>query len=320
MPINPVASAVHVDVPLTNFAQLYAQKQESFVAMRAMPNIPSAKQSDLYWLFSRPDFYRDEMEERADGAETKGSGFTVSTTPYFARVYGHHKLVTDRQRANSDPRIDLERSATRFVTHKGLIRRERLFAAAYMGTGIWGSQSDPDWSAGGADDPIVDLRDRASTIHSRSGYRPNKLILGRRAWDTIQDNDAFLARITGGADPNMPAVVRRQLLAQLLEIEQVFVMDGVFNSAAKGAAEASDFIVANTALLYYAPDTVGPDEPTAGTQFSWTGYLPGQTENGIVISRLRDDHKRADKIEGEMAFVYQVTGATLGHFFSNVTA
>lgn len=327
MPTNPTASQVHVDVPLTNFAQLYAQRNEMFVAMRAAPNMPVPKQSDLYYVFARADFYRDEMEERADGAETEGSGFDLSTSPYFCRVYGHHKLVTDRQRTNADPRVDLERSAATFVMHKGLIKRERTFAAAYMGTGIWdtdltgvsgapGAGQFQGWNETGSD-PIRDFRTGKETVQGLTGYVPNKLCIGQSAYNALLDNDAVLDRIQGGATPGAPALVMRQLLASILELDEIFVMGGVYNSAARGATESTGFITSDDALLYYAPDSIGPNEPTAMTQFSWTGYLPGQTENGIVISRLRNDDRRADKIEGEMAFDYRVTGSELGYFFTN---
>jgi hypothetical protein len=324
MPIvtNPTAGDVHVNGPLTNFSQKYIQDESVFIATRAFPNVPVAKQSDLYYTFSRADFFRDEAEERADGTESAGGGFNLSTDPYFARVYAYHKDVTDRQRDNQDSSVQLDQSATQFVTQKLLIRRERLFVTAMFSTGVWtGGASDDEnvnWLVGGSN-PITDIRLRMQDIHSGTGFRPNKMIIGRQGFDTLMDQDDILARITGGANNALPAQVQKQLLAQLFELDEIFVMDSVFNSALEGATESTDFIGGDNCLLYYAPNSVALDQPTAGLQFSWTGFR-GATNNGMRIKRMRAELREADRIEGQMAFDYQVTAPELGHMFTSVSA
>lgn len=319
---NPTAGDVHVNTPLTNFSQKYLLDADMFIASRAFPNAPVSKQSDLYYEFNRGDFYRDEAKERADGTESAGSGFRLSTNPYFARVYAFHKDVTDRQRANQDSPIQLDNSATQFVTHKLLIRRERIFATTYMATGIWGTDNTTeDWSDASSD-PIRAIRVGKSTVQKATGYRPNKMVIGREAYDVLLDNDAVLARIVGGANNNLPAQVMKTLLAQLFELEEIFVMDSVFNSAAATSNpddETIDFISSKDVLLYYAPNTVALNEPTAGIQFSWTGLL-GNTANGMRIKRFRTEPTSSDRVEGEMSFDYKLTGAELGYFFEDVTS
>jgi hypothetical protein len=324
MVTNPTAGDVHVNRPLTNFSQKFLQDAEFFIGTRAVPNLPVAKQSDLYYVFDRADFYRDEAKERADGTETEGSGFNLSTNPYFARVYGFHKDVTDRQRANQDDQVKLDESATQFVTTKMLIRRERLFADAYMQDNIWfnGGTSattgeDVTWGAASSD-PISDVRDAIRGVHQRTGYRPNKMIIGRQGYDTLLDNDEILSRITGGSTVSQPAKVVRTLIAQLFELDEIFVMDSVFNSANEGAAENTQFVLADQALLYYAPNSVGLEEPTAAVQFSWTGLI-GSTNNGVRIKRFRVETKASDRIEAEMAFDYRVPSGVLGHLFKDVS-
>jgi len=319
---NPTAGDVHVNVPLTNFSQKYLQNQDMFASLRAFPNLPVTKQSDLYYEFDRNDFFRDEATERADGDESNGGGFTLSTDPYFARVYAFHKDVTDRQRANEDAAVQLDTSATQYVTHKLLIRRERVFQQAYFQSGIWthGNAAPTNlWSAP-AGDPIVDIRTAKRTVHQSTGYRPNKMLLGRQAYDTLLDNDAILDRITGGATTAMPAMVMRQRLAELLELDAIYVMDAIFTSTARGAAtQTRAFIGGDDALLYYAPDSVGLNEPSAGVQFSWAGLM-GNTPNGMRIKRFRQESREADRIEGQMSFDYKVTGADLGYFFTGVSS
>ncbi len=322
MPVTqPTAGDVHVNVPLTNFSQKFLQSQEGFVGLRAMPNLPVGNQSDLFYVFDRDDFFRDDAEERADGAESSGGAFQLSTTPYFARVYAHHKDVTDRQRQNADAAVNLDRSASQYVTHKLMIRRENLFGTAFMSTGIWTTDFSPGtkWDTA-TSTPLAEIRTGKRTVQQSTGMRPNKGVFGRQAYDTLLDNEDILARISGGATTSLPALVMRARLMELLELEAIFIADGIETTTAKGdATPARDFIAsADDILLYYAPNTVGLDEPTAGISFSWTGPM-GNTPAGMRIKRFRMEKNEADRIEGQMSFVYQVTGPDLGYYINNVT-
>lgn len=323
---NPTAGDVHVNTPLTNFSQKYLQDEMAFVASRAMPNLPVQKQSDLYYEFNRGDFYRDEAEERADGAESSGTGFRLSTEPYFARVYAFHKDVSDRQRANQDSAVRLDESATQFATRKLLIRRERVFVEKYFTLGLWATDA-----IGGTDfvkwddptsTPIQDIRLGKQVVQGNTGYRPNKMLISRIAYDALLDNEDILERITGGANNNLPAMVMRTLLAQLFELDEIFVMDAVYNAAPADLSDADaediQFIAGNNALLYYAPNSIALEEPTAGAQFSWTGLL-GNTGSGMRMKRFRMEHLESDRIEGEMSFDYKLVGPDLGYFFSDCT-
>ena len=317
---NPTAGDVHVNRPLTDFAQKYMQGNAAFVASRAMPNKEVSKQSDLYYTYNRGDWYRDDMELRADGAESAGSSFKLSTDPYFCDVFALHKDVTDRQRANSDTPIMLDNSASQFLGLKALIKRELKFAESFMGTGKWTTDVSPStkWDAA-AGAPISDVRTGLRTVQLLTGYRPNKAVIGREAFDTLQDNDEILDRISGGATRAQPADVTRELMASLFELEEIFVMDSVYNTAVEGAADVNAFIGGDDMLLYYAPNSIGVDEPTAGSQFSWTGQF-GSSNNGSRIKRFRMEALESDRVEIQSAFDFKLTAPDLGYFLNNVTA
>lgn len=322
MPIvtNPTAGDVHVNTPLTNFSQKFLQRSDAFVAMRAFPNIPVTKQSDLYYVFDRDSFYRDEMEERADGAESAGGGFDLSTDPYFARTYAFHKDVTDRQRANRNSAVQLDESATQYVSHKALIRRERVMANNLFTSTAFNSYTAPavNWTDP-TSDPVTDVRFAIRTVQENTGYKPNKMLIGRAAYDALADNDAILSRITGGATTEVPALVLRTLIAQLFELDAIYIMDSIYTTTAAGVSPVvRQFIGTANALIYYAPDTLSLNEPTAGAQFSWTGLL-GNTANGMRIKRFRVERNEADRIEAQMSFDFKLVSADLGYIYTDVT-
>ena len=323
---NPTSGDLHVNRPLTNFSQLYMQQADRFMSLRAFPNLPVVRQSDLYYTFDKGDFYRSLAEERADGAESAGSGFTLTTGEYFAKVYAFHKDISDRQRANQDDAINLERTAMRYVTLKMLLAREEQMQKALFTNGIWANEITGATSASSTEfirwklpdsDPIKDVRTGLTHVQGKTGYRPNKMLIGRKAYDALMDNDSVLDRITGGSTVAQPAQVMHQTLASLFELDAIMVMDAVQNTAIRGSSDDIDFIGGNNALVYYAPNMVGLEEPTAAMQFSWTGYL-GATESGSRIKRFRMEHLSSDRIEGEMAFVYKVIAPDMGYFFNGV--
>jgi hypothetical protein len=338
MPIvlNPTAGDVHVNAPLTNFSQKWLQDSANFQALSGMPNAPVSKQSDLYYEFSRADFFRRQAQIRADGTESQGASWKLSTNPYFAHVYALHKDVTDRQRANADNQVRLEESTAQFLTQQLMLEREILFQETFMpagaASGIWASEwvgavtgdqiADFVFWDRADSDPISDIRVASEAIQLATGKRPNRLMMGQTTWNDLVENDAILARINGGATTSLPAIVMRTLVAQLFELEQLSVMAGVVNTGLETTAadindgEVNAWINDDTALLYFSPSGVALDQPTAGMQFSWNGFM-GATDAGLRIKRFRHEPTESDRIEAQMSFDYRVTSPELGHYFHN---
>jgi len=169
------------------------------------------------------------------------------------------------------------------------------------------------WGAA-ASNPVADIRAAITAVQGTTGFRPNRMMIGRTAYDTLLENDEILSRISGGAVSSQPAIVQRQLLAQLFELETIHVSEAVRNTAVEGAADSIGYIGGDHAVVYYAPMSVGLEEPTAGVQFSWTGYT-GATSMGQRIKRFRMEANAADRIEGEMAYDYKQVAAELGARF-----
>jgi hypothetical protein len=55
------------------------QDARNFVAARVFPNIPVQKRSDSYFKYNQGDFLRAEMQKRAPGTESVGSGYRLTT-------------------------------------------------------------------------------------------------------------------------------------------------------------------------------------------------------------------------------------------------
>lgn len=324
---NPTQFDVHVNQPLTNISIHYMQNTMGFVADKVFPNIPVAKQSDQYWLYDRGYFNRDEMELRADSTESAGGHYKLSTDTYFAPVWAFHHDIGDQRRANTDSPLVPDREATELVSMKALLKREILWASEFFATGIWttdkeGVDAGPtgtqflQWDDD-ASTPIEDIRAAVTAQLLLTGIKPNTLVLGPQVLDALLDHPDIIDRVKYGQTAGRPADIDLSDLAFLFKIPRVFVMEGIQNTAAEGAAESNAFIGGKSALLCHSAMSPGLMTPTAGYSFSWTGLM-GSGAMGGRIAKFRMDLIKADRIEIEMAMVQKLVSADLGTFFYTV--
>ena len=82
---QPTRSDVHVNTPLTAISIAFMQQAQNFVADRVFPNIPVTKQSDLYFVYPKGDWFRRQMEKRAPASESAGSGWDLTTDSYSSQ-------------------------------------------------------------------------------------------------------------------------------------------------------------------------------------------------------------------------------------------
>jgi hypothetical protein len=314
---QPTQSDVHVNRPLTNISIAYMNEQD-FIAGTVFPIVPVKKQSDQYFKYPKDQWFRTDAQKRGVSQESAGSGYEVETDSYLCDVQALHKDVDDQIRANADEPINLDAEAAEFVTRQLGLRREKDWAGEYFTTGKWtGSSTGTDivpstkWDASGST-PITDIRTEICAMKSKTGFRPNKLVLAEDVWCKLQDNADFLNRISISRDK----IVTKDLLASVLEIDEVLIAGAIENSANEGATASMDWVMKDDALLVYAPKRPSIMHPSAGYTFSWTGYL-GATQQGTRIMRFRMDHLKSDRVEGEMAYDLKLVASDLGVFFND---
>ena len=110
-----------------------------------------------------------------------------------------------------------------------------------------------------------------------TGRRPNRLGLGKSAFNALKANPIVLDRVKFGGSTANPATVNERVLAELFGIEKVVVMSSIYNKAPVGAAPNMQFICDPTsALLAYATNSPAIDEPSAGYIFTWDMLGNGQ--------------------------------------------
>lgn len=327
---QPTKGDIHVNKPLSNISIAYMQDATNFVADRVFPNIPVAMQSDRYYTYDRGFFNRDEMEERAPGAESAGSGYEVDNTPtYYAPVYAFHHDVPDQIRANVDSVIQPDSDSTKLVSQKALIKREKLFVSKFMAVSKWtfdfagvaaGATGDQvlQWSDA-ASTPIEDVAAMMDRILQSTGFLANKLVMGRQVWTALKNHPDIIDRIKYGQTAPGTAKISQAALADLFEVDEILVMNSIENTAGEGATNVHAFIGGKSCLLTHSATSPGLQVPTAGYTFSWNGFL-GSSAMGGRIKKFRMEHLESDRVEIQMAFDQKLVSADLGGYWTTIVA
>ena len=322
----PKMQDAHIDRAMTNISVAYLQDASAFISDKVFPIVPVRRQSDVFYVYNKGDFMRDEAQVRGAGTESAGGDYGVAASdPYHCRKHAFHYDVTEEERANYDEPLNADTDATEFVSQKMLIRREMEWASKFFKTGVWGTEitgtaSNPSsgqaikWNLA-TSNPILDITNAAVQMASETGYRPNTLVLSPFAFNALKNHEDILDRIKY----TQKGIVTTDLLATLFEVQHVYVAWSVVNSAAKGATDSVSFIMGKHALLCYANPSPALRKPSAGYIFAWTG-LEGAGAYGNRIVRLPMDvlGLGTERIEGEIAFDAKKICGDLGVFFKDI--
>lgn len=321
----PTMQNAHIDRAMTNVSVAYMQDASAFIADKVFPIVPVKRQSDVFYIYNKGDFMRDEAQVRGAATESAGGDYGVEASqPYYCRKHAFHKDVTPEERANYDQPLDADTDATDFVSQKMLIRREMEWATKFFKAGVWGREISGADAAGDnaavkwnleTSNPIKDITDAGVQMAGETGYKPNTLVLSPVAFNALKNHFDILDRIKY----TQKGIVTEDLLATLFGVERVFVAWAVVNSAVKGATDNVGFIMGKHALLCYSNPRPALKKPSAGYIFAWTG-LEGSGAYGNRIVRLPMDMLGlgTERIEGEIAFDAKQICKDLGVFFKDI--
>lgn len=327
----PTPQNVHVDSLLTNISIAFRNGQSNYIADKVFPVIPVAKQSDLYRIYEKGAWFRDDARKRADTTAAAETDFTMSTAPYYADVWAIRQFLGDQTLANHDAPGNLLQEATRFVTDKLLLRRENQFVQDYFKAGVWsydytGVSGAPaaaqftQWNDYINSNPIQDIETGKLSIVSTTGLEANTLVFGRQVWPVLRNHPDIIDRISGGATNANPALADLETIARVFGVERVLVANALKVTSAEGQTNTFEFTAGKGAMLVHAASAPGLMTPSAGYTFAWNDLpngLPGAT---VAVKRYRNEERAAEVVEAQMAFDNKVVAPELGAFYASAVA
>ena len=316
---QPTRNSVHVDAVLTNISVAYIQDRSKYVATQVFPIITVDKASDVYFTYTKNDWFRDEAQRRADSTESAGSGYNLTTASYNADVWAFHKDIGNQTRANADNPINLDSEATEFVTQRLLLRQERKFVSDVFTTGVWGTDrtlaGTDQWSDFVNSDPRDDVDTAVEAILGVTGFRPNTMVVGWQVWRRLKNHPDFREQIKYTSSDNMtPGMV-----ARMLEIDRFIVASSIYATNEEGGTAAYSFNFGKAAWIGYVNPSPGLLAPSAGYTFAWNG-VSGTLGANVGISSIEMPLKKATRVEGEIAFDNKIVATDLGYFINAAVA
>jgi hypothetical protein len=252
--------------------------------------------------------------------------YEISMATYETQVWALGRHLDEQIEANADPIINLELEATQALTLQLQLNKEINWSNAFFAHDVWTSEyagvsGSPStnqflqWNNTGAT-PIEDIRNMKRQIILTSGNvgEPNTLVLGKQVYDTLLAVPEIVSRIVYAQKQANAALVTKDILAQLFEVDQILVSTAVQNTAAYGASESNAFVLGKAALLAYVPPSIGVRTPAAGVNFTWASYGPSR------ITSYPWMPTRSTHVEIESAYQYNMISADLGGFFYTAIA
>jgi hypothetical protein len=325
----PTSRDAHVNTVLTDWAVRYMNEATDFKADLLAPIIPSKKKTNSFYKFEKADWFRDEMKKRGEGGPVPMAGYRLTTEPFEIDVWSVGKPIDDQTRDNEDDILDSDEDATQFVMNLERIRREKAFCTAAMATGKWstdvtgntsasvyGSNTVAQWDDADSS-PLEDIAYYRSAMKLATGLNGNVLAIGRQVWDVLKNHPDLLSRITGGSNNGNPAKVTAEIVAQVMELEELVILEAVENTALEGATMTGAYIAGKHGLLMHRNLKAGRKGATAIKTMTW--QRPRSDASGIAILKYPQT-VHMDVVECESNFVHKICATDLGVFFNGLVA
>lgn len=185
-----------IDLALTDVSVAY--KNGDLIADRVSPIVGVPRSTGHYWEWARAESARRGAALRANGAESTRVKFSAEKKAFTTEEYAFHIAITEKDRDDSDPSLDIETSETESLTRLLLTDREFRTADFYRNTANYESglfetfSGTSQWdNAGYAGDPLKQIDERREEVRRACGYYPNIIIFSPEAAVALGNNGNF---------------------------------------------------------------------------------------------------------------------------------
>lgn len=319
---------------LTNIGLAYFQNAENYFAKAIFPMCPVDLSSDIYYRFSKEDLLRDNWQKKPEYGSVMPAVVSEDTDTYNCQVdqmiMGISQIrQTDLERRQGPSLArNPKQQRTKTIAEQANIHMDIMFAKKYFVKNAW----ENEWTgidntvtegkqfikfSNNNSDPIKFIDERKTEMHQNTGRTPNRLAIGANVFNALKLHPAILERVKYGGSTANPASVTRNVLAQLFGVEQLVVLNSIYNKAKQGADANMSFIGdPNALLLAYATRNPNPEEPTAGYIFAWD--MLGNGQYLPIMHRVPNDSRHTEEVEGLMATDMKKVADDLAIFCADV--
>ncbi len=323
----PTPQSVHADVRLTNFSVRALQDDKAFIAMQVAPVFPVQKQSDKYSVIETDEFNKTDMPEVAPGTENEEIEWSLSDETYYCTVRGLAGKITDQQKKNADSIVQLEQNTIDMLLHRAKMNKESRFGTILTAT-TWAIKDTlanlisgaAKWNASGSE-PVKNVRALRRSFLLNAMVDANTMVIARDVVDTLMDHSSILDRVKYSGSTADVARITKRVLQDVFEVENVWVMNAVQNSAKLASprkAKSHSFLLTGSIWMgYVAKGTIGENVVTAFTDFLWSGFIDGASQ-GTSIRKFYHERKRTTFYDLDTADDFKAISLTHGALITDL--
>lgn len=311
----PLISDVQYSEVLTQISIQFQPAMGGYLADAVMPPVPVVKEQAVYWKYDNSRFdVPDSL--RAPRTSYNRIDWKATRDSYACEEYGLEGEIDDRERDNASAPLDLEIDTTEIVTDNVLNNREKRIVDLVMSTtNVTQNQTlsgTSQWSdiTSGVSDPISVAKTARTTIYEASGYRPNKVVIPYLVFEVLKMHPLILERIQFGS-PGQPAIVTKQLLANLFEVEEVLVGGVLRRTSADNGTDVIADVWGKDVLFFYS-------EPRPSLKRASFGYQ--MRNKDLRVFRYREDKIASDIIRVTEIQAEKIVAAQLAYLVKAATA
>jgi hypothetical protein len=239
--------------PLEDFSIRYGNSLDKFVAQKIFPVHPVPKKTGSFYSYGK-DNLRVQTLDAPSGVEASKGQYTVSSKTFTCKEKAFKQLVLGKDARDFDrPVADLDTEAAMLNMEALMLEMEVAahtkattstnYPAALVTTL---TDSVDRWSDAGGD-PLENVRASRQAVFEACGKRPQKMAISQKTLDILKLNPVIIDRVKYTS----AAAVTAQVIAALLELDELFISDVIKNTAMDGATDSLTSVWGDSAVLLF---------------------------------------------------------------------
>lgn len=292
-----------------------------YIASQVFPIFETPLQTSEYPIIPIESLLKRQAVERAARSAYNRGDYEFETGYYTCVEYGHEEPIDDTERKLYSRFFDAEEVAVKIATDVLLREYEIRVKTIVQNTSVITNTAavTTEWSTASTCTPKSDVKTAKDALRAATGVVPNVAIMSVK----VLDNLLMCSEIKNYLQYTSPHLletreVQRRLIARYLDLDDILVGGGQYDSAKKGQTYSLADIWDDEYVTLARVSGGGPNlrEPCIGRTFLWTEDSP----QIVNTESYREEQIRSDvyRVRQYMDEAVIFTGAA--YILSNITA
>lgn len=286
-------------------------RNDNFIAEQVFPVLPVTKEQDYIFVFDKENLRAPKNSQRGlyDRAERVDYGLSQTAMPTLVERALEQPVSWKVKNQAQDP-LQPEISATNNLTEKLAIEKE-VALATYLANTANVTQNTTlsgtsQWSDYTNSHPLVAIQSAADTVLQNSLKKPNIAVMGRQVFSQLRNHPDVIDRVKYTARATQEEIANA--LADLFDVDKVFVGTAGQNTAVEGQTDSVSFIWGKHFWLMYVAPVPAIETVSAGYHLiiPEERYVDTWTEQQIKSDLIRvNDYYTRYTMAVECMYLYK---------------